>query len=58
MLGVALFALSLFACVQTLEPSVGDLGDSAKSQLVAYVLGIPHSTGHPLYVPLAELTAQ
>lgn len=55
LLGSSLFALTLFAYCRTLQPSVGDFGDSAKFQVVANVLGIPHATGYPLYVPLAKL---
>jgi hypothetical protein len=55
LLGVVLFALSFFVYCRTLQPSVGDFGDSAKFQIVAHALGIPHATGYPLYVPLAKL---
>ena len=55
LLGSVLFALTLFAYCRTLQPTVGDFGDSAKFQVVANVLGIPHATGYPLYVPLAKL---
>ncbi len=54
-LGVVIFVLTLFVYYRTLEPSVGDWGDSAKFQLVAHVLGIPHATGYPLYVSLAKI---
>ena len=46
--------LTLWLYVGTLQPSVGDLGDSAKFQLVAATLGIPHTTGYPLYSLLAR----
>jgi hypothetical protein len=55
LLGSFLFAMTLFAYCRTLQPTVGDFGDSAKFQVVANVLGIPHATGYPLYVPLAKL---
>lgn len=54
-LGIFLFALSLTVYCRTLAPTVGDFGDSAKFQLVAHILGIPHATGYPLYVTLAKL---
>lgn len=54
-LGIVLFVPSLLLYCRTMQPSVGDFGDSAKFQLVACVLGIPHTTGYPLYVSLARL---
>jgi 4-amino-4-deoxy-L-arabinose transferase-like glycosyltransferase len=54
-LGVALFLASSLVLWGTLQPSLGDSGDSAKFQLVARVLGVPHATGYPLYTLLARL---
>ncbi len=48
---MALGALLLY--LLTLAPGILD-GDSGEWQYVAYILGIPHSTGYPLYVLLAK----
>lgn len=37
-----------------MPPTVLD-GDSAEFQYMAYILGVPHSTGYPLYILLAKL---
>lgn len=50
-----LLALTAFAVyLRTLAPGVLD-GDSGEWQYMAYILGIPHSTGYPLYILLAKL---
>jgi len=50
-----LLALAVFTLyVRTLTPGVLD-GDSGEWQYMANILGIPHSTGYPLYVLLAKL---
>lgn len=50
-----LLALAAFATyVRTLAPGVLD-GDSGEWQYIANILGIPHSTGYPLYILLAKL---
>lgn len=48
---LALAALTVY--VRTLAPGVLD-GDSGEWQYMANILGIPHSTGYPLYVLLAK----
>lgn len=51
-----LLALAVFAVyVRTLTPGVLD-GDSGEWQYMANILGVPHSTGYPLYILLAKLT--
>ncbi len=37
-----------------MPPTVSD-GDNAEFQYMAYILGVPHSTGYPLYILLAKL---
>lgn len=49
---IALVALVVY--VRTLTPGVLD-GDSGEWQYMANILGIPHSTGYPLYILLAKL---
>jgi hypothetical protein len=49
-LGAAVLALYL----RTMPPTVLE-GDSGEYQYMAYVLGVPHSTGYPLYILLAKL---
>jgi 4-amino-4-deoxy-L-arabinose transferase-like glycosyltransferase len=50
-----LLALAAFAVyVRTLTPGVLD-GDSGEWQYMANILGVPHSTGYPLYILLAKL---
>ncbi len=51
----ALVFLGVFALyLRTLPPTVLD-GDSGEFQYMAYILGVPHSTGYPLYILLAKL---
>ncbi|MBI5303602.1 MAG: DUF2723 domain-containing protein [Chloroflexi bacterium] len=51
----ALLAASAFALYfRTMSPTVLD-GDSGEYQHMAYYLGVPHSTGYPLYILLAKL---
>lgn len=50
-----LLALAAFAVyVRTLTPGVLD-GDSGEWQYMANILGVPHSTGYPLYILLAKV---
>lgn len=49
-LGVSAFALYL----RTMPPTVLD-GDSGEFQYMAYILGVPHSSGYPLYILLGKL---
>lgn len=49
---LALIALTVY--VRTLTPGVLD-GDSGEWQYMANILGVPHSTGYPLYILLAKL---
>lgn len=49
-LGAAVLALYL----RTMPPTVLE-GDSGEYQYMAYILGVPHSTGYPLYILLAKL---
>lgn len=49
------FPLGAFAIyLRTLAPGVLD-GDSAEWQYIVNILGIPHSTGYPLYIFLGKL---
>ncbi len=52
--GLAVFGLSLTAYVMTLLPDVG-WGDTAKLQYIAYIWGIPHRFGYPLFIFLSRL---
>ncbi|MBI4787532.1 MAG: DUF2723 domain-containing protein [Chloroflexi bacterium] len=45
-------ALALY--LLTISPTVLD-GDSGEYQYMAYILGVPHSTGYPLYILLGKL---
>lgn len=49
------FLATLWVYLQTLQPAIGTNGDSAKFQLVAPTLSIPHTTGYPLYTWLTKL---
>lgn len=51
---VAVAAAALALYVRTLAPGVLD-GDSGEWQYVASILGVPHSTGYPLYILLAKV---
>jgi len=53
-LAAILFGLSLWVYVRTLCPTVGPF-DSGELISAAYVLGIPHPPGYPLYVLLGKL---
>lgn len=53
-LAVILFLLSLWVYVRTLCPTVAPF-DSGELISAAYVLGIPHPPGYPLYVLLGKL---
>ncbi len=49
-------ALAAFVVyTRTLAPGVLD-GDSGEGQYMANILGVPHSTGYPLYILLAKAT--
>ena len=53
---LVLFGLALFLYIRTLAPSVATLfDDSLEFQLVAYLPGIAHPTGYPLYTLLGWL---
>lgn len=49
---IALIALAIY--LRTLTPGVLD-GDSGEWQYMANILGVPHSTGYPLYILLAKI---
>ncbi|MEW5719722.1 MAG: DUF2723 domain-containing protein [Chloroflexota bacterium] len=40
--------------LRTMSPTVLD-GDSGEFQYMAYILGVPHSSGYPLYILIAKL---
>jgi len=48
--GLGAFALYL----RTMPPTVLD-GDSGEFQYMAYILGVPHASGYPLYILLGKL---
>jgi hypothetical protein len=52
--GLLVFLLSLVVYGMTLLPGVG-WGDTAKLQYIAYVWGIPHRFGYPLFIFLSRL---
>lgn len=49
-----LFIAAFILYLRTMPPTVLG-GDSAEYQHMAYYLGVPHSTGYPLYILLAKL---
>lgn len=49
-----LFAVAFALYLRTMAPGVLD-GDNGEFQYMAYILGVPHSSGYPLYVLLAKL---
>ncbi len=51
---ITLFAAAFLLYLRTLSPTVLD-GDSGEFQYMAYILGVPHSTGYPLYIFLGKL---
>ena len=51
---IVLFIAVLLLYLRTIAPTVLD-GDSGEYQYMAYILGVPHSTGYPLYIFLAKL---
>lgn len=53
-IGVALSLGSFLLYAGTMPPTVLD-GDSGEYQYMAYILGVPHSSGYPLYILLAKL---
>ncbi|MCX7840916.1 MAG: DUF2723 domain-containing protein, partial [Anaerolineae bacterium] len=50
LLGLGAFVLYL----RTMPPTVLD-GDSGEFQYMAYILGVPHASGYPLYILLGKL---
>lgn len=52
--GAALFLAAFVTYVKTLSPSVS-FGDSGELISVAYVLGMPHPTGFPLYILASKI---
>jgi hypothetical protein len=54
-LGIAVFLISFVVYIQTLLPSMGYSGDTAKFQFIGKILGIPHPPGYPLYIMLNYL---
>lgn len=53
-IGILLAAGAFIVYWRTLTPGVLD-GDSGEWQYMANILGVPHSTGYPLYILLAKL---
>ncbi len=53
-IGVAFFLGSFLLYARTMPPTVLD-GDSGEYQYMAYILGVPHSSGYPLYILVAKL---
>jgi len=51
---VGVFAVSLALYLRTLAPTVLD-SNGGEFQYIAFVLGIPHPTGYPLYILLGKL---
>lgn len=51
---VVLALAAFIVYVRTLAPGVLD-GDSGEWQYMANILGVPHSTGYPLYILLAKI---
>ncbi len=52
--GLGVFFLSFFIYLKTLTPTVG-YHDSGDMTIAAYLLGIPHPPGYPLYCLLGKL---
>lgn len=50
----ALAVASFILYLRTMPPTVLD-GDGGEYQYMAYILGVPHSTGYPLYILLGKL---
>ncbi|HEX7587963.1 MAG TPA: DUF2723 domain-containing protein [Anaerolineae bacterium] len=51
---LALFAVSLVIYLRTMAPTVLD-GDNGEFQYMAYILGVAHSSGYPLYLLIGKL---
>jgi len=49
-----IFVLTFFIYTRTLLPAVGT-GDTAKFQFITSVMGIPHTTGYPIYLLTGKL---
>lgn len=54
MAGFAVGVVSFFVYLRTLSPGM-QLGDGTELAACAYVLGVPHPTGYPLYMLLLKL---
>ncbi|MFH1562260.1 MAG: DUF2723 domain-containing protein [Nitrospirota bacterium] len=54
LIGLAVFLISFFIYLKTLTPTVG-YHDSGDMTVAAYLLGIPHPPGYPLYCLLGKL---
>lgn len=52
--GAAFFLGSFLLYARTMPPTVLE-GDSGEYQYMAYILGVPHSSGYPLYILIAKL---
>ncbi|MBI5033103.1 MAG: DUF2723 domain-containing protein [Chloroflexi bacterium] len=53
-IAIGLAILVLFLYLRTMAPTVLD-GDNGEFQYMAYILGVPHSTGYPLFMLLVRL---
>jgi len=53
-IGAAFFLAAFLLYARTMPPTVLD-GDSGEYQYMAYILGVPHSSGYPLYILIAKL---
>lgn len=53
-IGAAFALAAFFLYARTMPPTVLD-GDSGEYQYMAYILGVPHSSGYPLYILIAKL---
>ncbi len=53
-IGALFFAAALALYLRTMPPTILD-SDSGEYQYMAYILGVSHSTGYPLYLLLAKL---
>lgn len=53
-LSFALFVAAFLLYWRTMPPTILE-GDSGEFQYMAYILGVPHSSGYPLYILLGKL---
>lgn len=51
---IGLGVLVFFLYLRTMAPTVLD-GDNGEFQYMAYILGVPHSTGYPLFILLVRM---